>query len=127
VFHGVASCAPPAASPAHVDFRKERTVDKPSIEVIQLQMAMAFGQGAGSMLANSEALRAALSRDDGVLIKRAARDWDTWQYAFLWLTRTAGQIAAARAAAEGKPEIDRSSIEVAIDSVLGVCPCIVRT
>jgi hypothetical protein len=94
----------------------------PSVETIQLQLAMAFGQGAGAMLANPEALAFALS-ENAALIRRAAGDWTASKPAFIELVRVLGHITATRAAMDGKHEIGRNHIQDGIRTVLGVCPC----
>ena len=93
-----------------------------SFDTIRLQLAMAFGQGAGSMLANSETLAFALSAHSG-LIERAAGDWTASKPAFIELVRVLGQIAATRAVLDGKAEIEKQHIQEAIPAVLNVCPC----
>jgi hypothetical protein len=95
-----------------------------SVDTVRLQMAMALGQGAGAMLANSEALSFALS-ENADLIERAVGDWTKSRPAFIELVRVLGQIAATRAAMDGCPEIEQKHIEFGIRSVLGVCPCLV--
>jgi hypothetical protein len=95
-----------------------------SVDAIQLQMAMAFGQGAGCMLANPEALAFALSENAG-LIERARGDWVASRPAFIELVRMLGQIAATRAAVDGSPEIERRHVEFGLQAVLAACPCLV--
>jgi hypothetical protein len=85
-------------------------------------MAMAFGQGAGCMLANPEALAFALS-ENTALIERARGDWVASKPAFIELVRVLGQIAATKAAGDGSSEIERGHIEFGLRAVLGVCPC----
>ena len=97
----------------------------PSADDVRLQLAMAFGQGAGYMLATSAALELAVS-SQGKAMERATRNWEVTRYAFTELVRLAGQIAAARAAMEGRTEIDREHAQFAIEAVLGVCPCFAR-
>ena len=88
-----------------------------SVDTIQLQMAMAFGQGAGSMLANPEALSFALSENTS-LIQRAVGDWTASKPAFIELVRVLGQIAATKAAVDGSPEIERRHLEFGLQAVL---------
>ena len=92
-----------------------------SIDGVKLQMAMAFGQGAGAMLADEEALEKLLSTE-GDMVERASRQWSSFHWAFLTLLRTLGQIAATRAAHEGRASISWADIEVALPAVLGPCP-----
>ncbi len=98
---------------------------KESLDAIQLQLAMAFGQGAGSMMATPEALAYTVS-SQAALIGRARTDWEASKFAFIELVRVMGQIAAARAAFDGRPEIAMEHVEKAIHAVLGVCPCFVH-
>jgi hypothetical protein len=93
-----------------------------SSDTIRLQLAMAFGQGAGSMLANEEAIEYALSAH-AAIIDRAIGNWEGTRPAFIELVRLLGQIAAARAASDGKPEIERQHVEFAIPGILNICPC----
>jgi hypothetical protein len=93
-----------------------------SSETIRLQLAMAFGQGAGSMLANADATDFALSTNQE-LIDRAIGDWDASKFAFIELVRLLGQIAATLAAVDRKAEIERRHIEAALPGVLLPCPC----
>ena len=93
-----------------------------SVDTIRLQMAMAFGQGAGSMLANPEALSFALS-ENTALIERAVGDWTASKTAFIELVRVLGQIAATKAAVDGSPEIERRHLEFGLQTVLKICPC----
>jgi hypothetical protein len=93
-----------------------------SSDTIRLQLAMAFGQGAGSMLANAEATEFALS-SNGELIDRAVADWPASKFAFIELVRLLGQIAATHAAMDGKAEIEREHIQAALPAVMAPCPC----
>jgi hypothetical protein len=95
-----------------------------SVDTIRLQMAMAFGQGAGCMLANPEALAFALS-ENTALIERAVGDWTASRPAFIELVRVLGQVAATKAAVDGSPEIEKRHIEYGLHIVLKVCPCFV--
>jgi hypothetical protein len=97
-----------------------------SYDSIRLQMAMAFGQGAGSMLATPAALSFAMS-SQSKLIERAAGDWSASQFAFIELVRVLGQIAATQAARDGKPRIEEAHVKAGLASVVGICPCFVRS
>lgn len=88
----------------------------------RLQMVMAFGQGAGSMLASPEALSFALSANAD-MIERAAGDWTASKPTFIYLVRVLGQIAATRAAMDGVAEIAQRHVEAGLTVVLQVCPC----
>jgi len=97
-----------------------------SSEGIQLQLAMAFGQGSGTMMASTEALSFALSEQKDV-IDRAAGDWAASKYTLFELVRLVGQIAAVHAAHDAKAEIEIKHVRIAIPAALGVCPCLVKS
>jgi len=88
----------------------------------KLQLAMAFGQGAGVMLADAQALEG-LFAEHADLLDNAMRNWDSSRWAFVELMRLLGQISAARAAARGSAHIDNIDISAALEPVLGLCPC----
>ena len=92
------------------------------IDGVKLQLAMAFGQGAGAMLASADALENLL-RDQGVILDRARINWDASRWAFTELVRVLGQISAARAAAAGRARIEWSDIEPSVQGVMVLCPC----
>jgi hypothetical protein len=92
-----------------------------SIDGVKLQMAMAFGQGAGAMLAEEEALEKLLSTEME-MVERAAGKWSTFHWAFLTLLRTLGQVSAVRAAHAGQARIRWVDIEASLSVVLGPCP-----
>lgn len=94
-----------------------------SIDGVKLQMAMAFGQGAGAMLAEEEALEKLLATE-GKMVERAAGQWSSFHWAFLTLVRTLGQIAAVRAAQDGRVSIRWVDIELSLPAVLELCPCL---
>jgi hypothetical protein len=94
-----------------------------SSESIRLQLAMAFGQGAGVMLATPEAL-AFLSSEHASLVQRAVRDWTDSRFAFVELVRVLGQLSAAYAANDSKWEIEVAHVKKALPAVLGPCPCL---
>jgi threonine/homoserine/homoserine lactone efflux protein len=93
---------------------------------MELQLAMAFGQGTGTMMANPEALTFALSEQKDV-ISRAAGDWAASKYALFELVRLVGQIAAVHAAHDVKAEIQITHVKLAIPAALDVCPCLVKS
>lgn len=92
-----------------------------TIDGVKLQMAMAFGQGAGVMLAEEEALEQLLSTEIE-MVERAAGNWSTFHWAFLTLLRALGQISAVRAAHAGRASIRWVDIEASLPAVLGPCP-----
>jgi uncharacterized membrane protein YfbV (UPF0208 family) len=94
----------------------------PSVDEMRLQLAMAFGQGAGAMLASPEALTFALAKNAS-LIRRASADWDASQCAFMDLVRRLGQISATLAIVDKKPEIGKKHVMKGVAIVLNVCPC----
>jgi hypothetical protein len=96
------------------------------IDAAKLQLAMAFGQGAGVMLANPEALETLLS-EHGEILRSAMADWNASRWAFIELVRTLGQLSAARAAANGSAVIRSEDINPSMEVVLSLCPCDERT
>jgi hypothetical protein len=93
-----------------------------SVEEMQLQLAVAFGQGTGAIPASPDALGFALS-SSAVLIRRARGDWDASRHAFVDLVRRMGQISATLAIAGGKAEIGRPHVRAALKIVNPICPC----
>ena len=93
-----------------------------SVDTVKLQLAMAFGQGAGTMLADREALETLLSEQSDI-IERALRDWDASQWAFISLVRMLGQHSAARAAANGSAVIRWEDVKFSLPTVMIICPC----
>jgi hypothetical protein len=94
-----------------------------SIESVKLQLAMAFGQGAGAMLANTEALETLLA-EEGEVLTRAMTDWNASHWAFTELVRVLGQLSAAHAAAAGSAEIRWPDIAASLQAVMTLCPCL---
>lgn len=92
-----------------------------TIDGVKLQMAMAFGQGAGAMVAEEAALERLLSTETE-MVERAAGRWSTFHWAFLTLLRALGQVAAIRAAQAGRVTIRWEDIELSLPAVLGPCP-----
>jgi len=97
----------------------------PSMDEVRLQLAMAFGQGAGVMMAAPDAMASGFSSQSTV-VTRATENWELNRWALITLVRLSGQIAAAKAAVEGQTEIGSGHIQFAIEAVLGVCPCVAR-
>jgi len=95
---------------------------KTNLETVKLQLAMAFGQGAGSMLAEAAAIERLLA-DNGVLIKFAEKNWEEVKVPFAHYVRLLGQQAAMRAAAAGRPEIVGTDIRQSAATILRECPC----
>ena len=95
-----------------------------NVETVKLQLAMAFGQGAGAMLANPEALEKLLA-EEGEVLKNAIGNWNESHWAFTQLVRTLGQISAAQAAVAGSAEIRWSDISKSLAPVMAICPCFV--
>ncbi len=93
-----------------------------SIETIKLQLAMAFGQGAGVMLASEEALNHLLSGNSD-LIEQAAQNWNASHWAFVELVRVMGQMSANHAAANGSAVIRSQDIDACIHVMFDLCPC----
>ena len=93
-----------------------------SVETVKLQLAMAFGQGAGAMLASPEALETLLAQE-GAILDRAMRNWNDSRWAFTHLVRTLGQISATNAAVAGNAVIQWSDISKSLGPVMTACPC----
>ena len=93
------------------------------IDAVKLQLAMAFGQGAGAMLANAEALETLLAEEGEILVKAMA-NWNASRWAFVELVRILGQLSAAHAAMGGSAEIRWTDIAPSLDTVLTLCPCL---
>ena len=74
-----------------------------------LQLAMAFGQGAGAYLAGEEAARPAAEKITSML-EPAFKKWDTAGPIAVHLVRIAGQMAAQRA-------IERRHIYIFFDDI----------
>src|SRR6188508_2070074 len=93
------------------------------LEAVKLQLAMAFGQGAGAMLARPDALHRLFTGNEKI-ITNALSDWEASQWAFTALVRLLGQLSATRAAAAGRMEIDWPDIDECLPETLGLCPCL---
>jgi hypothetical protein len=93
------------------------------IDGVKLQLAMAFGQGAGAMLATADAIDRLLEQKGGIL-ENAMRDWNASRWAFIQLVRTLGQVSAAHAAGTGSAQIQWTDIEAALPGILILCPCV---
>ena len=93
-------------------------------EGVKLQLAMAFGHGAGAMLASPEALETLLA-EEGDVLRNAMSDWSKNRWAFTELVRTLGQMSAANAAVAGSAEIRWSDISKSLSPVMTICPCFV--
>ena len=92
------------------------------VDTVKLQLAMAFGQGAGAMLADDEALESLLAKESAIL-ENAMKDWKASQWAFTSLVRVLGQVAATRAAMNGSAVIRWRDIEGSLETVMLPCPC----
>ncbi|HVO11400.1 MAG TPA: hypothetical protein VMX54_11720 [Vicinamibacteria bacterium] len=93
-----------------------------SLEEMHLQLAVAFGQGTGTITVSPAALAFALKESAG-LIERAREDWRASRYAFTDLVRRMGQISATLAIVDGKAEIAEEHVKRGLDTVANVCPC----
>ena len=93
-----------------------------NVDTVKLQLAMAFGQGAGAMLATGEAIETLLA-EEGQILTSAFSNWNANQWAFIQLVRTLGQISAAHAAAANSAEIRWVDIKSSLRAVMDLCPC----
>jgi hypothetical protein len=91
-------------------------------EAVRMQMIMAFGQGAGNMLASVAALQW-LVTENSADIAKATATWEASRWAFLALVRTLGQVAATRAAMGGSWQIEVTHLQEALPAVRIACPC----
>jgi hypothetical protein len=107
------------------DFSEDNT-----LETIAYQLAMAFGQGSGTMLATPGAVKAAFeSFRDGV--EQRAGNWDTHALLFIEFARALGTLAAAHAVRDNSPVIRQADVLGAVDGIrggnqvrpLGICNC----
>lgn len=87
-----------------------------------LILAMAFGQGAHAMLASDEAVMAAIGLVDQQLGSVLER-WTQVAPAATHLVRVAGQLAAWKAASEGKTEIAPEHVAFAFARASAACGC----
>ena len=100
-----------------------------SFETISWQLAMAFGQGAGNLLATPGAVTAAISPFRETFSSNV-QHWDDWGLKSMMFARTLGQVAAVRAVMSEAVVIDAAHVTWALDRVaanqilpLGVCNC----
>jgi hypothetical protein len=91
-------------------------------DAVRLQLAIAFGQGAGCMLAEASALERLLL-EQNTIITSAIGNWTTSHWAFIELVRRLGQLSATRAAMGGSAVIRWVDIEASLPAVMDLCPC----
>jgi hypothetical protein len=92
-------------------------------DAVRLQLAMAFGQGAGCMLAEASALERLLVEQNAI-ISGAIGNWTASHWAFVDLVRKLGQVSATRAAMGGSAVIRWADIEASLPAVMDLCPCL---
>src|SRR5262245_54990173 len=88
---------------------------------ITLQLAAAFGSGAGVMMIDADALRPAYEAYAS-RIERSIQYWDTDAIGSISVMRAMGALAAHRALSEQRLVITREDVEVALDSVQRFAP-----
>ena len=88
---------------------------------ITLQLAAAFGQGAGVMMIDTDALRPAV-RAYADAIERSIPFWDTDAHGSIAALRAMGAYAAHRALSERRFTISREDVEAALGVVRHVDP-----
>jgi hypothetical protein len=81
------------------------------------QLAAAFGQGAGTMMATRRALRVAFANYDEAI--RVFRDWDAHATLIIEYARALGRAAADHASRTGHCVIDVEDVEHALEVVRG--------
>jgi len=89
-------------------------VDTP--QTIGLQLAMAFGQGAGTMLATAAALMEAYKAYEPAFEERASR-WVEVELRTVEFARALGQVAAISAAQNGRCVIEADDVRTALKAV----------
>ena len=107
----------------------DRADGSSSFETISWQLAMAFGQGAGNLLATPGAVTAAIAPFRETFSNNVER-WDEWGLKSMTFARTLGQVAATRAVVAEAVVIDTAHVTWALACVqnnqlmpLGVCNC----
>jgi len=85
---------------------------------IGLQLAMAFGQGAGALLATAEALETAFDTYAEAFDDRAA-EWHAFELRAIEYSRALGQVAAWTAMSNGRCIIDAKDVRAAFAVVRG--------
>jgi hypothetical protein len=99
-------------------------------DTITWQLAMAFGQGAGTMLATPSAVSDALSPYRAYLIDNAG-SWNDVALLFIEYSRALGTLSMVNAASRGAAVIDATDVKKALISIrsnkafpLGPCNCL---
>jgi hypothetical protein len=87
---------------------------EPDLHDILALIHMAFGQGAGTMIATPEAVRAGEAAYEKVL---SPRNWDENALAVLEYSRAVGRVAAHIATDAASPIIDAKHVRAAIKKV----------
>ena len=100
-----------------------------TFETISWQLAMAFGQGAGNLVATPGAVSAAMAPFRETFSNNVT-SWDDWSLKAIAFARTLGQCAATRAVTEGAAVISSAHVGWALETVgnnaimpLGQCNC----
>jgi hypothetical protein len=99
-------------------------------ETMTWQLAMAFGQGAGTMLATSAAVSEAIAPYRQYLTGNTG-SWNSVALLFIEYTRALGRLAMVNAASRGAAVIDAADVKKALLSIrgnqlfpLGPCNCL---
>jgi hypothetical protein len=87
-----------------------------TFESISLQLAMAFGQGAGSTLATTDAIVSAVDAYRRELTARV-HDWDALAPTVLEWARVAGRLSASNAASDGRAAISVADVKSALENI----------
>ena len=95
---------------------KKRAPRGDSPQSIGLQLAMAFGQGAGTMLATAEALLAAFETYAAAFENRAG-NWQAFELRAIEYARALGQAAAWSALSQRRCIIDVADVRAAFGTV----------
>ena len=95
---------------------KKKHPDPDTTQTIGFQVAMAFGQGAGTMLATPAALRHAFSKYDAIFTRNVKR-WPEYELVALEYARALGQQAAFAAARDNRCVIDVDDVQHGLDVI----------
>jgi hypothetical protein len=97
---------------------------------ITYQLAMAFGQGAGTMLASAGAVSTAIAPFSETFSNNLAQ-WDDWALKSIEYARALGKLSSVYAAVNGAAVIQTAHVNWALEQIanntvlpLGPCNCI---
>jgi hypothetical protein len=101
-----------------------------TFETITYQLAMAFGQGAGTMLASAGAVSTAIAPFSQAFSNNV-NQWDDWALKSIEYARALGKLSSVYAAANGAAVIQTAHVSWALQQIannailpLGPCNCL---